>query len=79
LQPRPDWAEIKLEVMLRANRAKFLQHLELAAALQATLNTELIEDSAADDFWGIGPDGQGLNWAGRILMEIRDEHGLTGE
>ena len=22
-------------------------------------------------FWGIGPDGRGLNWAGRVLMEVR--------
>ena len=25
-----------------------------------------------EPFWGIGPDGRGLNWAGRVLMEVRE-------
>jgi predicted NAD-dependent protein-ADP-ribosyltransferase YbiA (DUF1768 family) len=37
----------------------------------------LIEDSPFDAFWGTGRDGDGLNWAGRILMEIRRKLRLT--
>ena len=34
-------------------------------------DAELVEDSPFEPFWGIGPDGRGLNWAGRVLMEVR--------
>ena len=45
----------------------------LGSLLLATGNAELIEDSLSEPFWGIGPDGSGPNWAGRVLMEIRAE------
>jgi ribA/ribD-fused uncharacterized protein len=70
-RPRADWAEVKLNVMRLADRAKFTQNPDLAALLLATGDSELIEDSPWDAFWGTGPDGNGLNWAGKILMEIR--------
>ncbi|HZU89583.1 MAG TPA: NADAR family protein [Stellaceae bacterium] len=73
--PRADWQEVKLAVMRRADRAKFAQNPKLAAALLATGTAALVEDSRADRFWGIGPDGNGLNWAGRVLMEVREELG----
>jgi len=71
-QPRADWGEVKLDVMRRADGAKFSQHPQLAEMLLATSPAELIEDSPFDSFWGQGQDGSGHNWAGRILMEIRD-------
>jgi ribA/ribD-fused uncharacterized protein len=69
---RPDWSEVKLEIMRRADLAKFKQNRELAGRLLATGDAILVEDSPFDDFWGVGPDGTGLNWAGRLLMEIRE-------
>lgn len=69
--PRPDWHEAKLGVMRRAVRAKFAQHPDLAALLLATGAAELVEDAPSDSFWGVGPNGQGTNWLGRILMEVR--------
>jgi ribA/ribD-fused uncharacterized protein len=69
--PRPDWHEAKLEIMRRGDAAKFAQHPDLAARLLATGDAELVEDSPFEPFWGVGPDGQGLNWAGRVIMEIR--------
>lgn len=69
-QPRADWAEVKLDIMRRVDRAKFSQNLDLAAALRATGDAELVEDSPHDSFWGTG-DGTGQNWAGRVLMEVR--------
>jgi ribA/ribD-fused uncharacterized protein len=71
--PRADWAEVELDVMRRADRAKFIQNPELGVLLLATGEAELVEDSPWDAFWGNGPDGSGLNWAGKILMEIRQE------
>jgi len=72
-EPRPDWAAIKVDVMRRADEAKFRQNADLAALLLATGSAELIEDSPWDAFWGTGQDGAGLNWAGRVLMEVRDK------
>ena len=72
IDPRPDWNDVKLGIMRKVDTAKFTQHPELTALLLATGNAELIEDSPQDSFWGIGPDGKGENWAGRVLMEIRD-------
>jgi ribA/ribD-fused uncharacterized protein len=72
-RPRQDWFEVKLDIMRRADYAKFIQHPELAAALLATEDAELIEDSPSEPYWGVGPDGQGLNWAGRVLMEVRQK------
>ena len=70
--PRPDWAEVKLGIMRRADIAKFEQNPDLRTALLDTRDAELIEDSPFDAYWGTGPDGQGANWAGRVLMEIRE-------
>ncbi len=69
--PRPDWDDVKLDIMRRADRAKYAQNPDLAALLRATGNAELIEDSHSETFWGIGEDGDGPNWAGRVLMEVR--------
>jgi ribA/ribD-fused uncharacterized protein len=70
-RPRADWAEVKLDIMRKADWAKFTQNAELGEILLATADAELVEDSPWDAFWGGGADGNGFNWAGKILMEIR--------
>ena len=72
-EPRADWDAVKLDVMRRTDLAKYAQNPELAALLLATGGAEIVEDSPGDRFWGIGRDGAGLNWAGRILMEVREK------
>lgn len=72
-QPRPDWHEVKLDIMRRADHAKFAQNADLAALLLATGDADLVEDSPGEPFWGTGQDGAGLNWAGRVLMEVRSQ------
>jgi ribA/ribD-fused uncharacterized protein len=69
--PRSDWAEMMLDIMRRADQAKFMQNPELGERLLATGTATLIEDSPFEPFWGIGHDGAGENWAGRVLMEVR--------
>ena len=71
--PRPDWHDVKLPIMRLADMAKFSQHPELGEVLLATGDAQLIEDSPFEPYWGIGQDGQGLNWAGRVIMEVRDQ------
>lgn len=74
---RPDWDQVKYQVMKDICVAKFLQHPELRSQLMATGDEELIEDSPIDFYWGCGSDGSGKNMLGKLLMEIRNE--LKGE
>lgn len=70
---RPDWEDIKVDVMYEICRAKFIQHPELAVRLLATGNEELVEgNNHGDTFWGM-VNGKGENYLGRILMCIRNE------
>jgi hypothetical protein len=68
---RPDWEEVKEEVMRRALRAKFLAHPELTAVLLGTEGRELIENAPSDYYWGCGSTGTGKNRLGSLLMELR--------
>ena len=70
--PRPDWVDVKAGLMRRADTAKYTQNPDLAARLLATGDAEIIEDSPHDDYWGTGRHGSGANWAGRIIMEVRE-------
>lgn len=70
---RADWDEVKEEVMLAACRQKFATHEEAREVLLSTGDEELVENAPNDAFWGCGPDGQGRNALGRILMQVREE------
>jgi ribA/ribD-fused uncharacterized protein len=70
---RPDWHDIKIDVMRDVIMRKFTQHESLRLKLVETGDIPLIEHRAADSFWGSGPDMQGQNWLGRILMETREK------
>lgn len=73
---RPKWDEIKIEMMRRIVRQKFVQNPSLLRKLISTGNTTLQEgNNWEDNFWGMCPpeNKKGLNWLGKILMEIREE------
>jgi predicted NAD-dependent protein-ADP-ribosyltransferase YbiA (DUF1768 family) len=54
-------------------RLKFSTHQELRERLLATGEAELIEGNTWNDtFWGVCK-GEGQNWLGKILMEVRKE------
>lgn len=69
---RPDWDEIKVDIMRDILKAKVTQHEYVMAKLLDTDNRELIENSWRDDFWGWGPNKDGKNMLGKLWMEIRD-------
>lgn len=70
---RPDWPQIKYEVMLECVRYKFKHHPELAGKLLATGDAYLEEGNTwGDRIWGVY-QGQGTNWLGKILMTVRAE------
>ncbi|MCL4303963.1 MAG: NADAR family protein [Anaerolineae bacterium] len=70
---RPDWPDVRLEVMREALRAKFSQHSRLRRQLLATGSARLVERTRRDAYWGDGGDGRGQNHLGRLLMQLRDQ------
>jgi len=70
---RPDWESAKDDIMREALRAKFTQHAGLRSLLLDTGDSELIEHTKNDSYWGDGGDGTGKNRLGQLLMELRAE------
>lgn len=58
---RPDWEQIKDDVMRKAVSKKFQTHPELKKLLLDTNNQELVESAPGDYYWGCGADGTGKN------------------
>jgi len=78
LNRRPDWAEVKVEVMKGLVWQKFHDHPDLRDLLLATNDAELVEGNTwHDNFWGKCRCSRcaaapGENRLGRILMEVRE-------
>ncbi len=76
---RPDWIDVKEEIMLSIVKAKFEQNSDLANALLSTDEAEIVEGNLwHDNFWGDCSCAKCKNRAGRnalgeILMKVRDE------
>lgn len=68
---RPDWDEVKVEVMLKILRAKANQHEYVRRKLLETGDRTLIENSWRDEYWGWGPNRDGLNMLGVCWMQVR--------
>ena len=72
IQLRPDWEEIKDNVMLTGLHKKFAD-TELRSLLLATGDEELIEGNYwGDTYWGVC-NGVGQNKLGKLLMQVREE------
>lgn len=70
---RPDWNNVKVDIMRKVVTAKFRQNKYLMKLLLETGNQQLVEGNTwGDRFWG-KCDGVGQNWLGRILMDVRSE------
>ena len=73
LQIRPDWEDVKLNIMEDLVRLKFTTHSGLRKKLLRTGDAELIEGNWwGDQFWGVSK-GYGENHLGKILMKVRDD------
>jgi hypothetical protein len=69
---RPDWNQVKDQVMLDLLRLKF-SIPELKKLLLSTGNQELQEGNKWNDtYWGVC-NGRGLNKLGKLLMQVREE------
>lgn len=74
---RPDWEEVKEDIMLLALRLKFSDR-NMAKKLLATGDEYLVEGTRWHDrYWGICScpvcDGRGKNRLGYLLMKVREE------
>lgn len=70
---REDWETIKRQVMFDVLTAKFTQNPVLRLRLQATGNAHLEEGNDwGDRIWGT-VDGEGENWLGKLLMQVRTD------
>ena len=70
---RPNWDNMKDNVMYEALKAKFTQHKELRELLLNTEDKVLIEHTENDSYWGDGGNGKGKNRLGKLLMKLRTE------
>lgn len=72
---RPDWEQVKLQLMEEIVRAKFTQNTDLAQMLLATEDRLIQEGNTWHDvFWGVDiKSGEGENHLGKILMNLRNE------
>jgi len=68
---RPDWEQVKDDIMRKAVLKKFQTHATISAILLATGSEEIIENAPSDYYWGCGKTGTGQNKLGLILMEVR--------
>ncbi len=70
---RPDWNDIRLQVMKDCLVSKFTLNPTCKQKLLDTADLELVETNWwGDDFWGrCTPDGK--NHLGKLLMEVRQE------
>ena len=70
---RPDWEDIKIDIMYNICKAKFTQNETLKTNLLKTGDAMLIEGNTwGDRIWG-QVNGVGENNLGKILMRIREE------
>ena len=70
---RPDWEQVKNEIMYSTVLAKFTQNDALRELLLATGDAEIVEHTKNDSYWGDGGNGSGRNELGKILMRVREE------
>jgi len=77
---RPDWEQVKVEVMAWCLAHKFFDHYDrLGVVLRAT-SQYIVEKSHKDTFWGAVDSGNGYlrgrNVLGHLWMNLRTNHRL---
>jgi len=73
IELRKDWNDIKLDMMYKIVKNKFMQNSTITKLLIDTNDKVIIEgNNWGDIYWGIC-NGIGENNLGKILMKIREE------
>lgn len=69
---RPDWDDVKFDIMVEILKAKTSQHEYVKKKLLGSGERELVENSWRDDVWGWGLNKDGQNLLGKAWMKVRD-------
>jgi len=73
IELRKDWNDIKLDMMYKIVKNKFMQNSTITKLLIDTNDKVIIEGNTwGDIYWGIC-NGIGENNLGKILMKVREE------
>jgi len=75
---RPDWDELRIDIMRWCLRVKLAQHWDkFGELLLSTGDQPIVEESYRDQFWGAKPINSetlvGTNMLGRLLVEVRKQ------
>lgn len=73
LNLRSDWEEIKQNIMYDAVYFKFSQNKDILRKLLDTGNAKLVEATVKENYWGCGPNNDGQNNYGKILVRVRKQ------
>lgn len=68
---RVDWHEVKDGIMREILLIKFTSDKKCKKVLISTGDSELVEHTSRDAYWGDNGDGTGKNMLGKLLMEVR--------
>ncbi len=72
LNLRSDWEEVKQDVMFDAVYYKFKQNKDILQKLLNTGDAKIIEATVKENYWGCGPNNDGQNNYGKILVKVRE-------
>lgn len=70
---KPNFKNIKNEVMFEGILEKFRQNRDIAFKLIETRNKKIAEATIDEYYWGIGKDKSGKNIIGDILVKVREK------
>lgn len=73
LNLRSDWEEVKQDVMFDAVYYKFKQNRDILQKFLDTGNARIVEATVKENYWGSGPNNDGQNNYGKILIKVREK------
>lgn len=73
LKLREDWETIKQDIMFDAVYYKFKQNDNILQKLLETGDAEIVEATVKENYWGCGPNNDGQNNYGKILVKVREK------
>ena len=70
---REDWELIKQQVMFESVYFKFKQNEQILKKLLETGDAYIVEATVKENYWGCGPNNDGQNNYGKIVMAVRSK------
>lgn len=70
---RENWDEIKNSIMFEAVYYKFKQNENIKNKLIETGKSQIVEATVKENYWGCGPNNDGKNYYGKILVSVREK------